>query len=292
MARRLPQWHWIRTVRAHGPTVASIRAVLLALAIRMDDRGEAFPSQRTIARDTALSERTVRDALLEARRTSWLAAKERGGRGRAWRHLHYYACVPDHLDLSQIDLGRGVDLEKMAEYWASQEGDILDPMHGLPRAPGRRGAKARSAKGAAICASGTATGAGRPETRDTKVRQPSPTKSPSKFPGKDPHEGRAPMRTPGDGRSASDSSMEHGTQPEPKTSNSTDSGQRNNLSEVVQETAGRNVCTSKSAKLDPDIARRKVHLVHRERPDFLPAEIALVTGVPLETVQAILLDAA
>jgi hypothetical protein len=205
--------------------VSAVRAVLYALAVRMDDRGEAFPSKRQLAADTALGERTVREAIREARRSGWLAVVDHVRPGHAWAFSYYIACIPDSLDLAAVDLGRGVDLAGIAEAWANQHGDITDPLHGLPRPAKSDHAKARTAKGAAAIAArskrertegaaviaarfeGEALPASEGAANDRmdvrqmthegaaaiacNVRPPSPTKFPSKFSEKDLREGRA-----------------------------------------------------------------------------------------------------
>lgn len=239
MARRLPRWHWIRAVRAHGPRVPAIRSVLYALSVRMDESGEAYPSQRTIAADTALSERTVRDALLEARRAVWLAVVDHVRPGQAWRLSHYIACVPDSLNLSEVDLGRGVDLEHMADVAGSQHGDIEDRMHGLPRRA--RGAGPRRAKGAATIAARSKNEKGKGAANGgVKVRQPvqegaaigsnnvrqsSPTKFPSEVPIKTLREGHVASDATLSVTDAQGEEPEPGTQPHPMaaTLNGTDS---------------------------------------------------------------------
>ena len=229
MARRLPRWHWIRAVRAHGPRVPAICSVLYALAVRMDESGEAYPSQRTIAADTALGERTVRDAILEARRAAWIAVVDHVRPGQAWRRSHYIACIPDSLNLSEVDLGRDVDLEAMADAIGSQHGDIADQMHGLPRRV--RGAAPRKAKGAATIAArskaqkgeGAANGGVKVRQRVQEgaatiaenVRQPSPTKFPSEVPIKTLREGHVAGDATARVKDAQVKKPEPGTQPHP-----------------------------------------------------------------------------
>lgn len=202
---------------AHGPKVPTIRSVLFALSVRMDESGEAFPSQRKLAADTALSERTVREALLEARRQCWVAVNGHLRPGQAWRLSYYVACVPDHLNLANVNLGRGVDLEMMSDQSIAQHGEADDRLHGTRPTKRSDRAKPRKAKGAAkkradaIAARSkakryqgaatdvkdvrqlTAQGAA---TDSRMVRTPSPTKYPSKFPFEVPiEEGHALART-------------------------------------------------------------------------------------------------
>lgn len=148
LARRLPAWHWARIVRTHAPAVPAVRAVLFALYTRMDRDGEAFPSQALIAADTAFSERTVREALLEARRSCWLALIDSHRPGQGWRCGRYVACVPEDLDLASINLGGKVDLQRIVDQCLGVLGAIEDPLHGQARHGGDR-AKARTPKGAA-----------------------------------------------------------------------------------------------------------------------------------------------
>ena len=222
MARRPPPWHWLRVARLHAPHSPNLRAVLFAIAARMDQTGVAFPSQKQIADDIGLSERTVRPAVLDARRSSWLAVVERVRPGKAWRLSHYIACIPDHIDLGTIDLGASVDLPAIAEKWLHAHGLIDDDLHGQAplrvakrRPKGAASNAARSPQGAEsiAAASRSVTGADRPpiqtegaanfvhevrqsesagaansaqgaEIYGTKVRQASPTKVQGKGPEK------------------------------------------------------------------------------------------------------------
>lgn len=303
MARRMKRWHWIRLIMAQGPVVASVRVVLFALSVRMDDAGEAFPSQKTIAADTALSERTVRDAILEARRAGWLAVVECTRSGSTWRRHHYVACLPDRLDLSRVSLGKGVDAEQIANICAAQLGDVDDPLHGKPRSEGGRGARSRRAKGAAAmkgsyarkrsesaatAAADAATTTEDSATSSTKVRQPSPTKFPSKFPIKSPQEGSVQERTPSNELIATNWPLQHGPQSEPAVSNPIDSSRPAIPSEVLQGNGVQEGDAQTVAQFDPGIARQKVEKVCRELPEFSAGDIAKVTHLPIETVQAIL----
>lgn len=148
LARRLPPWHWIRVARLLAPRNPNLRAVLFALHCRMDPEGMAYPSQELIAADTGLSERTVRSAVLDARRSGWLAVATHARPGKAWRLSFYAACIPDEIDLRKIDLGRDVDLAKIADQWLAKHGQAEDELHGRPIVSG----EARPAKGAAAIA--------------------------------------------------------------------------------------------------------------------------------------------
>ena len=118
----------------------------------MNELGEAYPSQEVLAADTALGVRTVREAVLEARRHGWVGVMEHLRPGQAWRRHHYVACIPDSLDITSVELGGNVDLAAVIESTAAQWGDVLDPLHGrLSTRPSDR-ARQRSPKGAAITA--------------------------------------------------------------------------------------------------------------------------------------------
>jgi hypothetical protein len=185
--------------------------VLYALSVRMNESGEAFPSQRLLAADTALGERTVRDAIQEARRASWLAVVSHRANGQGWRRSHYIACVPDHLKLETVHLGRGVDVDRMSQQSSGEHAEVADRMHDIPRPQRQRGARSRGLKGAAtIAAAPIEANQGRAATEHNdvrqlaaggaadgseNVRQPSPTKFPYDVPIQVPiREGRALTR--------------------------------------------------------------------------------------------------
>ena len=309
MARRLPTWHWIRVVRARGPTVPTIRAVLYALAVRMDDNGEAFPSQRTIATDTALGERTVRDAILEARRMGWLAVVDHVRPGQSWRLSHYIACVPNGLNLADVNVGRDVDLERMSDVVGSEHGDVDDRMHGLPRRA--RGAGPRTAKGAAAIAArskgekakvrqltqkGAATGAEGAATIAGKVRQPSPTKFPSKFPSKFPKKGRIASDAPDRVKDTGNQKPEHGTQPDQAAGKPNGNGNRIVPSEVLQgfgplgtldRPRGRRNGFPSGRPVDPKEAEPRIRKLILTLPHLSDGEVAKILGADPSAVRNI-----
>jgi hypothetical protein len=198
----------------------------------MDEAGEAFPSQNMLAADTAIADRTIREAILEARRLSWLAVENHVRPGQAWRRSHYIACVPDGLNLAGVNLGREVDLERMADEWQAKYGEACDTMHGARRSVGADRAKPRKPKGAAAkgadviaahssmkrsrradvasetCGRGAHEGA---DVASEKVRTPSPTKFPSEVPMKYPSEGPALTRETGRVENAQEGKPELGT---------------------------------------------------------------------------------
>jgi hypothetical protein len=235
MARRLTPWHWIRLVRERGPKVSSVRTVLFALAVRMDKYGEAFPSQELLGKDTALSVRTVRDALLEARRTCWLAVVDHARYGQAWRLSHYIACIPDSLNLAAVKLRLGVDLESMADIVALKHGDVKDRMHGLPRRV--RGGGQRGTKGAATKRNEVRQPSLQGAAIDrNNVRQPLPTKSPSKVPIQVPtQEGRIASDAPTCAKDADVRKPKSGTQSHPKVATLSGSDPIATPSEVLHE---------------------------------------------------------
>jgi hypothetical protein len=249
MARRLPRWHWVRIVMQVGPRIASVRSVLFALSVRMDESGECYPSQSTIAADTAMGERTVRDSILEARRTAWLAVVDHIRPGQAWRRSHYVACVPDSLNLADVDLGRDVDLEHMADTIGSQYGDVQDRMHGTRRRLHPDRAKSRHAKGAAAIAARSkgekAKGAAKRSMKvrqlttegaandSKKVRPLSPTKFPSEVPINTFGEGRIASDAPDRVKDAQGQNQEPGTQPQPATPSPNGSARRTIPPEVL-----------------------------------------------------------
>ncbi len=97
------RFKWERALRQSG-LPPSTRLVLLALASYMDTDGtRAFPSQLTLARDTGLSDRTVRGHLARAIAEGWLVCIARGHRrgDGTTRSNSYAAKIPDHCTVEK-----------------------------------------------------------------------------------------------------------------------------------------------------------------------------------------------
>lgn len=69
-------FRWIRAAR-DAPATGSRKAILLALASRANDRGECWPSVKTLARDAGVSERTAQRTLRELAIDGWIEVRER-----------------------------------------------------------------------------------------------------------------------------------------------------------------------------------------------------------------------
>jgi biotin operon repressor len=59
--------------------------------------GDAWPSQKTIARDCALSERSVNKSIQDLAKEGWLVPYTRGKSGQGWRLIGYQASVPSSI---------------------------------------------------------------------------------------------------------------------------------------------------------------------------------------------------
>ena len=69
-------FRWIRLAR-EAPLTGARKAVLFALASRANDRGECWPSVKTLVRDAGVSERTVQRTLRELAIDGWIEVRER-----------------------------------------------------------------------------------------------------------------------------------------------------------------------------------------------------------------------
>lgn len=88
------RWREALTSR-HGPASSTQRHVLLTLSLHMNRTGgSCFPSTKTLARETGLSERTVVTHLGEAAEAGWIGRSNHGITGQGWRRYEYQAQVP------------------------------------------------------------------------------------------------------------------------------------------------------------------------------------------------------
>ncbi len=87
---------WLDLVEDTSSLPAPTRHLLLSLGRRMESDGtNCYPSTRTIAARTGMSERTVCTHLTLAEDEGWLKRSARGrGAGRAWRGHEYRPSVP------------------------------------------------------------------------------------------------------------------------------------------------------------------------------------------------------
>ncbi len=91
----------------HGPH-SSVRLVLLTLGLHMNEKGgSCFPSQATLAEETGLTIKTVRDRLQEAEEQGWIIRGEKGASGQGWKRHEYRAVIPVHV-LSRFEGGEGI----------------------------------------------------------------------------------------------------------------------------------------------------------------------------------------
>ena len=89
-----PLFTW-RSAICDSDLKSSTKCVLFALSFYMNERGSScFPSQSTLAKDTSLSERAVRNSLKEAAEEGWIIRKSAGKAGRLWQHHEYYSSYP------------------------------------------------------------------------------------------------------------------------------------------------------------------------------------------------------
>ena len=93
------RWQWQETLASKcGPSSATTRHVLHAILIHMNPQGEnAFPSTKTIANRTALSERAVTNHVSLARSSGWVEVTPRKRPRGDWDCNQYRATVPNHV---------------------------------------------------------------------------------------------------------------------------------------------------------------------------------------------------
>lgn len=82
-------------VSAQGPASSVTRHILLTLAIHADRYLKCFPTIKLIAREAAVSERTVCTHLEKAVAEGWLKRSYRGN-GKQWKNYVYTLTVPAH----------------------------------------------------------------------------------------------------------------------------------------------------------------------------------------------------
>ncbi|WP_419656289.1 helix-turn-helix domain-containing protein [Desulfosarcina variabilis] len=90
------KFEWQKIIASKfGPKKPTTRHVLLTLCIHMDkDGGSCFPSTRTLAEETGLSERSVCTHLRTASTDGWINTHTRTGFGQAWAQNSYTALIP------------------------------------------------------------------------------------------------------------------------------------------------------------------------------------------------------
>lgn len=120
MPRPASPWAWRRALRDHGPDDRSLLLTLLVVSTWMNRAGSCFPNQRTIAKATRMSERTVRRQMREAESLGWVGREFMHRGGHASRNHLYRACVPDHVSLDDRD-------EEVSDLLEAQDGRIESP---------------------------------------------------------------------------------------------------------------------------------------------------------------------
>lgn len=92
----MPLFTWRSYVAsATGPTSPVTRLLLLTLGLHMNEKGgSCFPSTKTLAEETGLSERAVCTHLALAEKEGWIVRKQLGLSGRKWARMEYLATVP------------------------------------------------------------------------------------------------------------------------------------------------------------------------------------------------------
>jgi len=103
-------------VSNHGPISPTTRHVLLTLSLHMGTHnGSCFPSTKTLAKETALSERAVITHLKKARTSGWIkTGKHKKAAGQAWAGHQYQAIIPDIINTKGTE-GGSVPLWKGAK---------------------------------------------------------------------------------------------------------------------------------------------------------------------------------
>jgi len=89
-------YQWRRLLASeYGPKSPITRLLLHTLMVHMDQSGgSCFPSTKTIAVESGLSERSVCSHLNTAEKTGWIHINQKSGSGRAWKSNSYQAEIP------------------------------------------------------------------------------------------------------------------------------------------------------------------------------------------------------
>jgi len=117
MPKVVAPWTWRRCLRDFGPDDPTFFYVMLVLATYMDSSGFAYPGQGTWAKAARKSSRTIQRYIAIARRNGWISVVNAGRGGQGWAFNAYRCCVPDWIDISDLD-------ERIGEHLAASEGDI------------------------------------------------------------------------------------------------------------------------------------------------------------------------
>jgi hypothetical protein len=138
-------------LRDHGPADPWLKLVLFTVNSFMDESGECYPSQESIARAAGMGVSTVRRKVAEASRAHWLAIVSRAVYGgKHWKQYAYRACAPDSIVEDFEPTNGTVTGIGLADTWESQHGGIeaenltgtMFPQLGKRRIPPATGGKA------------------------------------------------------------------------------------------------------------------------------------------------------
>lgn len=113
---------------ADGPPKPMTRYVLDVLTKYMNgDGGNCYPSTRTLAEATGLSERSVCEHLRHATENGWLSKSVRGNSGQGWRRHRYVPLLPSLLkgtDGESARITEGTDAESVTESKGTDPHDV------------------------------------------------------------------------------------------------------------------------------------------------------------------------
>ncbi|KAF1065262.1 helix-turn-helix domain-containing protein [Burkholderia gladioli] len=102
-------WTWRHAI-INSTLPSTTRHVLLTLSCHVNDCGEdCFPSTKTLARETNLSERSVCTHLELAREQGWFVARLHGYGGKKWAHREYFPRIPEGFVLPDRDVPEGTE---------------------------------------------------------------------------------------------------------------------------------------------------------------------------------------
>lgn len=102
-------WTWRHAI-INSTLPPTTRHVLLTLSCHVNDCGEdCFPSTKTLARETNLSERSVCTHLELAREQGWFVVRLHGYGGKKWAHREYFPRIPEGFVLPERDVPEGTE---------------------------------------------------------------------------------------------------------------------------------------------------------------------------------------
>lgn len=90
-------YEWQAAIKGSDALHRTTKSVLQTLATYMGKNGEAFPSTKTLASATGLTERSICTHLEKAAQSGWLMKSLRGKNGQGWKRHAYTALIPSEL---------------------------------------------------------------------------------------------------------------------------------------------------------------------------------------------------